>query len=151
MAWAHVVAGEIVAVTPRCPRRERDAGVWWDLADPAVRVARGWLEVVVAAPPESTFTETYDPAPPALVDGVPTQQWAVRPWADGELRARAEATTEAVLHDRARAALARNGTWLGRAGAPTNADVLAHVDLLTRECSALIRLATRALGTIEGT
>lgn len=53
-----------------------------------------------------------------------------------------DVTVEVVtldLHSKARAALAVNQTFLDRA-APTNAQTLAQVQRLTRECSAIIRL-----------
>ena len=39
--------------------------------------------------PADTETHTSDPAPVALVAGVPTQQWTVRPWTAEELAAQA--------------------------------------------------------------
>ena len=65
----------------------------------------GWLPVVETPRPADTATHTSDPAPVALVDGVPTQQWTVRPWTAEELAAQAEAeqqqaryvTHEAIL------------------------------------------------------
>jgi hypothetical protein len=56
-----------------------------------------------------------------------------------------DVTAEVVeldLHAKARAALAANATFLALA-APTNAQTLAQVKTLTRECSALIRLLIR--------
>ena len=53
-----------------------------------------------------------------------------------------DVTAEAVqydLHARARQALTVNGAFLALS-APTNAQTLAQVKALTRECSALIRL-----------
>ena len=65
----------------------------------------GWLPVVETPRPADTETTTSDPAPVALIDGVPTQQWTVRPWTAEELAAQAEAeqqqaryvTHEAIL------------------------------------------------------
>ena len=51
----------------------------------------GWLPVVEVPRPDDTATHTSDPAPVALVAGVPTQQWTVRPWTAEELAARAAA------------------------------------------------------------
>lgn len=61
------------------------------------------------------------------------------------------AANEATLRERARAAIAANNAWLGRSSAPTNAQTLAHIDRLTKECTALIRLAVRELASTEGT
>lgn len=58
--------------------------------------------------------------------------------------------TETTIRERAESALAANGTYLALAS-PTNAQVVAQVGRLTRECSALIRLPLRRLDTDDGT
>lgn len=55
-----------------------------------------------------------------------------------------------TLTERAAQALNANATFLGVAS-PTNAQVVAQVQRLTRECSALIRLLVGALDDISGT
>lgn len=60
-------------------------------------------------------------------------------------QAEQEESTRTTLEDRATAALQANREWLQREGAPTNAQTVRHIDLLTRECSALIRLLLRRL------
>jgi hypothetical protein len=57
---------------------------------------------------------------------------------------------EMDLREKARTALALNDAFLALAS-PTNAQTLTQVQRLTRECSALIRLAIRALDTTDGT
>lgn len=62
-----------------------------------------------------------------------------------------DVTADAVLFDlatKARAALDANATFLA-IGSPTNAQVLAQVQRLTRECSALIRLQARTIAGLE--
>ena len=49
--------------------------------------------------PADTATHTSDPAPVALVDGVPTQQWTVRPWTAEELTARKQADAERARYE----------------------------------------------------
>jgi hypothetical protein len=54
-----------------------------------------------------------------------------------------------TLQTRARTALAANATFLALAS-PTNAQVTAQVQRLTRECTALIRLIVNELSTTDG-
>lgn len=61
-----------------------------------------------------------------------------------------EATNAVALRDRAGAALAANAAFLANAS-PTNAQVLAQVQRLTRECSALIRVELRMFDDITDT
>lgn len=56
----------------------------------------------------------------------------------------------ATLRDRAAAALDANATFLA-IGAPTQAQTLAHVKILTKESTALIRLALNLLDSVDGT
>lgn len=62
-----------------------------------------------------------------------------------------EQLNEATLRDRARNAIAGNNTYLALPQPPTNAENLAQLRRLTRECSALIRLTLGALDTTDGT
>lgn len=55
----------------------------------------------------------------------------------------------ATLQQRAQGALARNAAYLGLV-TPTLVDQAAQVTLLTRECSALIRLLLNALDSTAG-
>lgn len=57
---------------------------------------------------------------------------------------------EAALRLKAETALALNSEFLGLAG-PTQAQTLAQVKMLTKECSALIRLFIRKFDSMEGT
>ena len=55
-----------------------------------------------------------------------------------------------TVQQRAQAALAANATFLAL-GAPTNAQILAQVRLLTKECNALIRLALGQVSDVSDT
>ncbi len=57
---------------------------------------------------------------------------------------------EQTLRDRAQQALAANATYLALA-TPSNAQTVVQVQRLTRECSALIRLALGQLDSTDGT
>jgi hypothetical protein len=59
-------------------------------------------------------------------------------------------TNRQTIQDRAATALAANATYLGVAS-PTNAQNLAQIRMLTRECSSLIRLALNLLDSTDGT
>jgi hypothetical protein len=55
-----------------------------------------------------------------------------------------------VIQDRATQALTANATYLALAS-PSNAQNLAQIRLLTRECSSLIRMALNQFDTTDGT
>ena len=74
----------------------------------------------------------------AIAAHVPNPKFATSP----------EQANEFTLRDRAAAALDANKTYLALSS-PTAAQNLAQIRLLTRECSALIRLALRALDTVD--
>ena len=57
----------------------------------------GWLPVVEVPRPADTATTTSDPAPVALVAGVPTQQWTPRPWTTEELATQATQAVAATI------------------------------------------------------
>jgi len=88
----------------------------------------------------------------------PTTQQAVaaalQPILNAEAAAAAaqasQAANAASLQGKAQAALAANSTFQAIAS-PTNAQVLAQVQLLTKECNALIRLALNLLDTTSDT
>lgn len=57
---------------------------------------------------------------------------------------------QTTLQTKAQAALAANATFLALAS-PTNAQIVAQVQALTKECSALIRLALGVFDSTAGT
>ena len=59
----------------------------------------GWQPVVEVPRPADTAETTSDPAPVALIAGVPTQQWTVRPWTAEELTAREQADAERARYE----------------------------------------------------
>jgi hypothetical protein len=67
-----------------------------------------------------------------------------------EETAAAEGTVRTTIEDRARQAYDLNVAFLANAS-PSNAQVLAQVRLLTRECNALIRLVVGMLDSDAGT
>lgn len=91
--YAHV-AGTIITQVGVLPRIWNDGTRDWDFrpADlpPAFLASLGWHPITTTTRPADTATTTSDPAPVALVDGVPTQQWTVRLWTAEELAAQAE-------------------------------------------------------------
>jgi hypothetical protein len=59
-------------------------------------------------------------------------------------------TNRVTIEQRAQTALAANETFLAIAS-PSNAQNAAQIKLLTRECQGLIRLAIKALDSLNGT
>lgn len=85
--------------------------------------------------------------------GVQTSQRAYTPTENAEADQNAIAalreSNAATLRDRAAAALAANVAFAALAN-PSNAQVAAHVKILNKECSALIRLALGLLDDVTG-
>lgn len=68
-----------------------------------------------------------------------------------EQQATTQATNGDTLRSRARASVAANNTYLGLSAAQKTANQQAHVDRLTKECTALIKLLLGDLDTADGT
>lgn len=114
----------------------------FNLLSPQEQAAEGWLPLVENRP-ALTAAQTY--GPPVFTIGTTsvTADYPVvsRPVVD--LNAQ-------LLRDRVTAALTANATFLALA-APTNAQVVAQVRTLTKECNALIRLAAALLADVSDT
>jgi hypothetical protein len=67
-----------------------------------------------------------------------------------EATARTASANQVTIEQRAQTALAANETFLAIAS-PSNAQNAAQIKLLTRECQGLIRLAIKALDSLNGT
>ena len=127
-------------------------GHWQDFTDPDVLTAwlalHQWLPVTETSRPPDTPTTTTDLAY-ALVAGVPTQQWTVRPWTAEELAAKAEqaankalrATIKAIIND-LRAEKARAQTVIDTPNATINTSPAPHIKDVAR---AAKRIADAAI------
>ena len=92
--YAHIATDGTIGQVGRLPALWFDGTRWHDWrGDPETWATQpadfGWLPVVEVPRPADTAETTSDPAPPALADGVPVQQWTIRPWTPDELAAQA--------------------------------------------------------------
>ncbi len=140
MAFAHVVDGAITAVgTP--PLLVWAADQMWDLRALSADELRaaGWVEVVESPRPGDTPTDTFDHTV-ELIDDVPRVVWVERPKTAKELLVDQREVNERTLSDvdRAKAAITANNAFRALA-APTSAQVVAQVKLLTRQLTEVLR------------
>ena len=87
MTYAHITADTITALG-NPPDLEWDGTRWWDLRDPTIRSARGWLEVAETPRPEPVeggVWESIGVAGVELVNGQPVRVWTWRAWTVEEL------------------------------------------------------------------
>lgn len=98
-------------------------------------------EVVIVDTPEYRIYENKSAINPNAPGGWRTRRFEWKPGFE---------PADMVLRQRAEAALTANAAFLADP-APTNAQVVAQVQRLTRECSALIRLTVGRLETVSDT
>jgi hypothetical protein len=121
-------------------------------------VTRYQLGGYVAAAVQQNRAELYDGTSGLYTswdtNGVQTAQRALTAGEIAQLAAQDAAATsdanKATIQSRAQAALTANATFLALAS-PTNAQTLAQVQMLTKECGGLIRLALNVLDSTSGT
>lgn len=150
MIYAHVTSGVVDQIgTP--PATAYADGRWWDLRtlDPVALDKAGWVEAIEATRPADTSTQTSDMWW-TISGGKATQTWTVRAKTQTELDADTATANATSLREKARTGIAVNDTFLALTS-PTNAQTLTQVQRLTRECTALIRLAISALDSTSGT
>lgn len=118
---------------------------------PQLAALCGFVPVVETDPPTVTGAQVAE-STVALVGGVPTRTWSVRPKSAPELAADTSAGNGRTLETKLRAALATNATYLAVV-APTNAQNTAQVKALTRQVNGLVRrtLAADLLDDTAGT
>ena len=92
MTYAHITANTITALGAP-PDLEWDGTRWWDLRDPEIRTARGWLEVTETPRPEPVEGGVHE-STVELVDGLPVRVWTWRAWTSEELAAQADAAAQ---------------------------------------------------------
>lgn len=92
MTYAHII-GDTFTIHATHPNIENDGTRDWDLRDPTIRTARGWLEVTETDRPEPVDGGTHESSV-QLVDGEPVRVWTYRPWTEEELAAQAEAAAQ---------------------------------------------------------
>lgn len=154
MRYAHVTNGTV----DRYGRVEQ-YGDLWNLRDGdnitghtalAEITAAGWKPVVEAARPQLAVGETYgDQVVTVRADDV-LVSYPVVPEP-------AEVANERTIRSRIPPAIAANLAWLprtaqnptGRTSAPTNAQLLAQVDALTRQMNGVLRLLDARLDSTD--
>lgn len=101
MMHAHITDNTIDALG-NPPDLEWDGTRWWDLRDPTIRAARGWLEVTETPRPEPVEGGVWESSGITgviLVEGLPVRVWTFRPWTPEELAAQAEQAAQQVRYD----------------------------------------------------
>lgn len=110
-------------------------------------VRQQWSNGTQAGDPASGYTEWNAQGIQTLQRALTTDESATLAATDLD---NSQSANGATLKQRAQTALTANTTFLALAS-PTNAQTLAQVQLLTKECNGLIRLALGLLDSTAGT
>ena len=132
MTFAHITADTINALG-NPPDLEWDGTRWWDLRDPEIRTARGWLEVTETPRPDPIEGGVFESSV-ALVDGLPVRVWTWRAWTAEEIAGQAEiaareadrAAVKAIITD-LRAEKGRAQNVIDTANSTINASPASHI------------------------
>ena len=132
MTYAHITADTITALG-NPPDLEWDGERWWDLRDPTIRQARGWLEVTETPRPEPVNGGVFESSV-ALVDGLPVRVWTWRAWTAEEIAAQEDAAAyeaqrllvKAIITD-LRAEKGRAQLVIDAANSTINASPASHI------------------------
>lgn len=130
MTYAHI-AGDTFTLHARHPTIENDGVRDWDLRDPTIRLARGWLEVTETPRPdpiEGGVWESNGITGVQLVDGLPVRAWTWRPWTAEELAAQAQAMDRVA---------ALEAIVVGNLPTPAEGEEPTFADLTARQAGAI--------------
>ena len=147
VTYAHITADTIDALG-NPPDLEWDGTRWWDLRDPTIRQARGWLEVTETPRPEPIEGGVFESSV-SLVDGLPVRVWTWRAWTDEEIAAQEDAAAyeaqrllvKAIITD-LRAEKGRAQLVIDAANSTINASPASHI---TDTARAAKRIADAAI------
>ena len=132
MTYAHITGTELTLHT-RHPNIENDGTRDWDLRDPTIRQARGWLEVTETPRPEPIEGGVFESSV-SLVDGLPVRVWTWRAWTAEEIAAQEDAAAyeaqrllvKAIITD-LRAEKGRAQLVIDAANSTINASPASHI------------------------
>ena len=82
--YGHIATDDTITALGTPPDLEWDGTRWWDLRDPTIRTARGWLEVTETPRPEPVEGGVHE-STVELVDGLPVRVWTWRAWTAEEI------------------------------------------------------------------